>query len=397
MNRSVVTLCLAEALSLIGAFAFPALLPNFRAAWQLSNFEAGWIAGIFFLGYALFVPVLTSLTDRIDAKHIFVSGAAMTAVGIGGFALFAQGFWTAMLFRLLGGIGLAGIYMPGLKALVDRLEGPHQARAISFYTASFSLGTMLSFLFIGELGERVGWQNAFGLAALAAVLALFLAQSLPACVPKSAPETSGHLLDFRPIWRNRPAMGYVLGYASHMWELFVFRSWVVAFLVFAKGDDPLANTLTPTFVATLAALMAMGCSLLGADLALRFERRRICGWAMVLSGTFGLLFGQTACLPYWLAALAAVVYGGLIQLDSAALTTGAILLASPGRQGATAALHSLLGFAAAFFGPLAHGALLDLLGGGASTRSWWLAFAASGCVALMGPIALSWGRHRARG
>jgi hypothetical protein len=37
------------------------------------------------------------------------------------------------------------------------------------------------------------------------------------------------LLDFRPVVRNRTAMGYVLGYGAHCVELYGIRTWLVAF------------------------------------------------------------------------------------------------------------------------------------------------------------------------
>lgn len=60
---------------MVGVFGFPALLPTFLSEWRLSNTEAGWIAGIFFGAYALSVPILVSLTDRIDARRVYVGGA----------------------------------------------------------------------------------------------------------------------------------------------------------------------------------------------------------------------------------------------------------------------------------------------------------------------------------
>ena len=89
--------------------------------------------------------ILVSLTDWIDAKKIYITGALMTLLSCVGFALFVEGFWTAILFRTLGGIGLAGTYMPGLKALTDRLSGTSSIRATSFYTSSFGVGSALSF------------------------------------------------------------------------------------------------------------------------------------------------------------------------------------------------------------------------------------------------------------
>jgi MFS family permease len=81
------------------------------------------------------VPFLTALTDRIDAKRVYMAGALFAAASLMGFTLTAEGFWTAFAWRVLGGVGLAGTYMPGLKALVDRISGVRQTRWISYYTA----------------------------------------------------------------------------------------------------------------------------------------------------------------------------------------------------------------------------------------------------------------------
>ena len=53
-------------------------------------------------------------------------GTGLTALSHFGFALFADGFWSALFLRLLAGIGWAGTYMPGLKAIADPLEGTAQ-------------------------------------------------------------------------------------------------------------------------------------------------------------------------------------------------------------------------------------------------------------------------------
>lgn len=391
MNRPVLILCAAEGLTLIGVFAFPALLPTFQAEWGLSNAQAGWIAGVYFLGYALAVPTLSSLTDRVDARSVFLGGAVVCALAAGGFAWLAEGWASAMIFRFLGGVGLAGVYMPGLKALVDRERGAAQVRAMSYYTACFSLGTMLSFLLIGEVARHFGWRAAFVCAGLTALSGAGLAAAL-APVPPETMEAPGGLLDFRPVLRNRAAMGYILGYVCHMWELFTFRAWMVAFLAFAQSRGAGGVGWQPTTVATVCSAVAMAASLAGADLALRFDRRHLCTAAMLASGGMALSLGGCLVLPYGVTVIAAVLYTALVQLDSAALTTGAMLSADPARRGATVALHSLLGFSSAFFGPLAQGALLDGFGGSGQVRSWVIAFALMGLVGLLGPLALAWGR-----
>ncbi len=386
--RAVVCLCAAEALSMVGVFSFPALLPDFVAEWGLSNTEAGWISGSIFAGYTLAVPILTTLTDRVDAKRVYLAGALFAAISALGFTLTANGFWTALAWRTLGGVGLAGTYMPGLKALMDRVSGPRQPRWISFYTASFSLGTSGSFLVTGAIAGAFGWRAAFGLAAAAAATAfLLVAFGLPPVKP-IPPKHKSHPFDFAPVLRNRAAMGYVLGYSSHTWELFGARSWMVAYLAWVLASQPGAGGPSPTSIATIGSLIAMVSSVVGADIAARVGRRRLCIFAMLGSAALAAVIGFCYGLPYGAVAALMLLYNALIQADSAALTTGAVLAADPDRRGATLSVHSVLGFSAGFLGPLAFGIVLDAAGGANTGRAWGLAFASLGVAAALGPLAL---------
>lgn len=390
-TRLILIMCIAEVLGMAGVFAFPALLPRFLQDWGLTNTEAGWINGIYYAGYTLVVPVLASLTDRVDARRVYLASAAVAALAALGFALFADGFWTACVFRALGGLGLAGTYIPGLKVLVDRLHGTAQARAVAIYTATFGIGTSLSFFGAGELGARFGWRWAFAFAAASAVVALVLAGT--AIRPKSpesseAPDT--RLLDFRPVLRNRKAMSYVLAYAAHMWELFAMRSWMVVFLAFSMSLQPAEEGYwSPATVAALAALVAVGANVGGAELAIRFGRQRILRLIMWTSALFAFGFGFTAALPYPVVACLCVLYTMFVTADSGAIHTGAVLSAEPDRRGATMAIQSLLGFAIASVAPLVVGMVLDATGSGGNVKSWGAGFITMGVVVALGPIVLA--------
>jgi MFS family permease len=137
--RLTVVLCLAEVLGMAGTMTFPALLPAFFAQWGIGNVEAGWINGVFHGGYVAAVPVLVTLTDRVDPRRIYLFSTAISALALLGFALFADGMWSATLYRTIGGVGLAGTYMPGLRILSDNTAGPRQGRYLSFYTACYAL------------------------------------------------------------------------------------------------------------------------------------------------------------------------------------------------------------------------------------------------------------------
>ena len=92
----VINICVAEVLTMVGTWTFPALLPTFINDWNLNNTEAGWLAGIFLGGYAVSVPLLVSLTDRFDARLVYMGGSALAALSLVGFALFADGFWPVL-------------------------------------------------------------------------------------------------------------------------------------------------------------------------------------------------------------------------------------------------------------------------------------------------------------
>lgn len=392
-------LCLAEILGMAGTMAFPALLPVFSSQWALSATQAGWLNGIFQAGYVAAVPVLVTLTDRVDPRRVYLASTALAAVSLAGFALLADGFWTALAFRLAGGVALAGTYMPGLRILGDHVGGPRQSRYLSFYTASFALGSAGSVLLAGLAGEAWGWRTAFAASALATLAALAIVMRTVPAAPPGPRGPQGALLDFRPVLRNRPAMGYILAYAAHCWELFGFRAWIVAFLAFAaalEAGTGEAASVPPlvTALATGVLLLGMPASVLGNEAAMRWGRHRVLCTVMLLSAALACVVGFTAGLPLWAVAAVAALYGVTVNLDSASLTVGVVGAAGDARRGATMAVHSLLGFGAAFLGSVAFGAVLDAAGGGTSQAAWGLAFAAQGAVVALGPLALVWSARR---
>lgn len=391
-NRKLVAnLCLAEVLGMAGFATFPALLPTFIAEWQLTNTEAGWISGIYFAGYMGAVPVLVSLTDRMDPRRIYLVCTGLGAVSLLGYAVLADGFWSAFLLRCVGGVGLAGTYMPGLKTLSDNIEGPRQSRALSFYTSSFSIGTAASFVLAGEIAGRLGWRWAFGAAALGSLCALLVALwGMPQTAPKVVPGPRTRLLDFRPVLRSREAMGYVIAYGAHIWEMFGQRSWIVAFLGFSLSVQHSAADvwlLRATTVAALVNLVGVPASILGNELAVAFGRVRVITIIMMTSAAMSCIMGFLGWLPYTALVVVCLVYGLFVYADSAAITSGAVSAAPAGYRGATMAVHSALGFACGFLGPLLFGVALDF-GARDSSVAWGGAFASLGVVAALGPLAL---------
>lgn len=374
----VIAMCLAEVLGMCSFATFQALIPTFKSDWGLNNTEAGWISGIYFAGYVAAVPVLSSLTDRVDPKIVILISLALGGGASIAFAFFADGVWTALGLRALHGIGLAGTYMPGLKALSDHVEGPQQSRYVAVYTASFGIGAGTSYLLAGSIEPTFGWSWAFGINAIGAALAALLIIIVLPSQTSTDYAPDHHLLDFRPVLRNRAAMSYILAYCGHNWELFAFRSWAVAFLVFARSQNPDNSlSLDATVIAAALTLLGVPSSILGNELALRYGRRRIISAIMVVSVLLSLLIGAASNVSYGLVVGMCLLFGALLTGDSGAITAGTVAAATAKERGATLAMHAMIGFIGGIFGPLCVGVVLDAAGG-ASVFAWSLAIAVMG-------------------
>ena len=386
-TQFVFFICLAEALSMTGTMYFPALLPSFQGEWGLTNTEAGWISGVFFAGYAISSPVFVGITDRVDTRRIYLPCAILASLSMVFFGWLAEGLWTAAAFRLLAGIGLAGTYMPGLKALSDNITGPKQSRYIVFYTSTYGVGTALSVYFAGLLEPLLGWRWGAELLALGPVGAFLILSAIVSPRKPIGSEAGLHFSrsDLKIVLGNRPAVGYILGYGAHCWELFGYRSWLVAFLVFSLSLQPdLAFPLSPQNVAMMILLIGVPASILGNEGAMMWGRRRAITIYMVGSGILGCIIGFTAELNFYLVVALAFLYGMTVLLDSGTLTAGLVAESLQHQRGLTLAVYSFTGFGMAFLAPLAFGAVLDIAGQG--IVAWGLAFATMGLGCMSGVL-----------
>jgi len=386
-TRLVALVCAAQVFVQIGAFFWPALLPTMIPLWGLTNSEAGWITAAFYGAYLVAVPVLVTLTDRIDAKRVYLFGVACTVAGHLLFGLYAEGFWSAVTMRALTGIGWAGTYMTGVKLLFDQVDATLMSRAVAGHAASVGISGALSFACADLLANAYGWQSAFVVAALSAGLAWMLVAFAVPPAKRPAPRAGGAgLFDFRPVLRNRSAMAYALAYCVHTLEMNALRGWGVAFLGYVAVTTGAGEAwLTPALVVTALGLIGTAASVLGNEAAIRLGRRKLIALAMTTSILVGGSIGFVGTISYPVAVALLLFYGLIVWLDSSSLTAGAAGTAEPSRRGATLAVHSMLGYAGGFVGPLMIGYILDL-SGGMSRPAWGMAFLA---VAVLMALALA--------
>jgi len=367
---------------------------HLMSPWGLSAAEAGLMASAFSFGYMVAVPVLTALTDRIDARNILLVGSLALSLAILAFGLLADGLWTATLIWALAGAGFAGAYMPGLKALTDRLPPGDASRSITLYTSSFSFGVGLSFLVCQLVADRFGWRWAFLASGLGPLLMIAVCLAM---APASPVPVKRQLLDFRPVIRNRTAMGYVLGYGAHCFELYGIRTWLVAFWSFVAARQGGAAVFGPIVVSVVFSLLSMPASIVGNEAALRFGRHRALTVMMIASAAVAVAIGLSVQASPVLLLILLFLYALTVPSDSGALTSGMAMSAAPALMGATMAMHTTVGFGLSALGSWGAGIVLDIAGG-PDTGSGWLAVFCllAGSIAL-GPVALWWSRRAGGG
>jgi MFS family permease len=391
-NRSLVTaMCLGQVGNLLPHVAVPAVMPqHLMPLWSLSGSQAGMMASAFAFGYMLAVPVLTTLTDRIDARGILLVGSMVTALATLAFGWLADGLWSATAIWGLAGMGFAGAYMPGLKALTDRLPPGDVSRSVTLYTSSFSFGVGISFLVSQVVADQLGWRAAFLITGLGPSIMIVTCLLME---PKKPTPSTRKLLDFGPVLKNRPAMGYVLGYGVHCFELYGIRTWVVAFWAFVMSRNPDAFPFGPVAVSVAFAILAMPASILGNEAALRFGRHRALNVLMVASAAVAVGIGVSVQASPALLLVLLLLYGLTVPADSGALTSGMAMSAEQTHRGATMAMHSTVGFGLSAVGAWAAGVVLDVAGGPAEASAWTAMFMLLAAAILLGPVALWWSRR----
>lgn len=393
----VFAMCAGQVGNLLPHVVVPAVMVgHLIPLWGLSNAQAGLLAASYAAGYMLAVPVLASLTDRIDARVLLGVGSLASSAATLAFGWLAQGLFSAMLLWALAGVGFAGAYMPGLRALTDRLDPGDASRSVTFYTSSYSLGVGMSFLVSQLVAETLGWRWSFTLTGLGPLVMVAAAARMRPVPPPPRPP-GARLLDFRPVLRNRTAMGYILGYAAHCFELYGMRTWIVAFWTFVAARHGGQALLEPITVSVLVTLLAMPASILGNECAIRYGRHRAITVIQVLSAATALAIGLMAGGPPGLLLALVLVYAVTVPADSGSLTAGMSASADPRFKGATLAMHSMAGFGLSALAGWLVGVALDAFGGSASPGGWLAAFAVLGAGVLAGPLALRWSRARPPG
>ncbi|HEX5831963.1 MAG TPA: MFS transporter [Gemmatimonadaceae bacterium] len=317
--RALALLAVAELLGMSLWFAASAVSAQYRALWQLSASEAGWLTTIVNLGFVAgtAASALLNLADIVPARRLFalsaVAGAAANAL-----LLTADGLGSALVWRFLTGVSLAGVYPPAMK-MISTWFRARRGLAVGTIVGALTVGKALPYLVHAVPGAGINpvvLTTSAG-ALLAAALAWFGYRDGPYPFPPR-PFSWGLVGEVvrQPRWRL--ATG---GYLGHMFELYPAWTWLPVFIAASVATrDPgagAAGESTASAVAFAAlAVGGIGC-VWGGLAADRRGREWLVTIAMAASGACALVIGLTFGASLWLLVPIALAWGFFVVADSA--------------------------------------------------------------------------------
>ena len=393
MPKILFLTCFIQMISMVGFAIWPIYLIDLQLQWNLSNSEAGWVSGAFYIGYVVATPFLVSLTDTFDARKLYSISCIIGSAGLLFFSLFATNAINASIFWSLVGVGLAGTYMPGLQILNSRLNKVSREKYVAVYTSFFGLGVAFSFSFFGILKNyNVTWENSFLIASLILFicsfpLLIFSGKEIEERQTKPYLGIIKVLISIFRTFSNKQASPFILGYGGHTYELFGFRSWTFPCIIFLSNHFNVS--VSDAFIANSIGLMGflgIFASIYGAKYCIGKNRAQVVSNMGMLCFVGSILTAISFWFSFWLALLMLFVYNALIILDSGSLTTGTVVNGDAHDRGVRLALHSMVGFLGGAIGGPVVGFVLDNFGGQTSHLAWFLSFLCLGLGSLVSAL-----------
>ncbi len=377
---------------------YSGVLPLVKDAWGMSAAQAGLIQSAWHGSYLVSLFVAGRLSERYGAKAVFLGMNYAACASALLFAVFADGFWSALILYGLTALCSGGSYTPGLTLIAERFEPMRRGRAMGFYLAAASTGYALALFGAGAISPAFGWRAALIGAALAtlvgAVIARWVLRATPNLVSPPTPELAGQS-SLLAVWRNRPARLAILAYAFHCYELLGMWAWLPAYLAMAVAHDRALSAGAVGFgvaLAGLAHLVGTLGSMSGGTLSDRYGRTAVMLGMGLTSLAISLVFGWLIAAPLWLLTIIAILYNITAIGDSSVYSTALTELVPHRLIGPAYAVRSVFGFGMGAIAPWVFGLVLDFgtpSGGEPGRLAWVLAWTSLAVGAVLGPW-MSW-------
>lgn len=341
-RRQLILAVLVQILVLSVWFSTAAVVPSLAAEWRISSGATGWLTTAVQVGFvvgALGAAAL-NLPDRFRLPWLMAGASALAAASTAAIPAFADGLASAIGFRLITGVALAGAYPVATKLVVSWFA---EARplAMGLLLAALTLGSALPHLVnaFADLPWRAVLVVTSGLALIGAAISLFLVEG-----PLTTSRSELHPRYLLRMFSEPDQRRINFGYFGHMWELYALWTWLPSFLAATAAFADVGSTERELMsFAAIGLAGAAGCVAAGL-----FTRRHqpldLARMALLLSGlccaVTPLVFGA----PTIVLILVLVLWGAAVIADSPMFSTALSNVADKRYVGTALTCQMAIGF-----------------------------------------------------
>ena len=276
-------------------------MPVIEDEWGLTSSQSGIIIAFFHVGYVGAIIFYSLLIDKYNPKYFIVMGAFIAGLSGVAFAIFAEGFWLTLLLRMISGVGIAGIYVPGLRILTDIFPIQKRGEALGIYVGSLVVGSGFSLLVSGLLIEYIGWQGVIFITSCLSIIASMLMVYIKIPARKSG----GKLLKvqwnvMKKVLKKKNLLVNA-SYAGHSWELYAMWAWIGPFLVYYYGVQGLEQIEAIRYGNITGALVIMVggiATYVGGKLSDQFGHIKVANFFLIISISCSLMIGWLDFIPF---------------------------------------------------------------------------------------------------
>jgi MFS family permease len=352
-------LAAVELLAMALWFSASAVTPALRTAWSLSDGAAAWLTVSVQVGFVIGAlgSAVLNLSERASPRWLMaicaVVGAMcneLVAATPDRYARTGEGLAAVLLFRMLTGVMLAGVYPVGMKVLATWFVRG-RGLAIGVLVGALTVGSasphLINALPLDEwshshLGGLAAWRVVMRAASASAVVAAVIAAVFVRTGPNLPAATKFDWSYFLRVWTQPALRRANFGYLGHMFELYAMWTWAPQLLLASYEAAHWSTSAARLAGFATVAIGGLGCVLAG----LAADRAGRC-WttiaSLVASGGCALVAGSLIDQPAVLTAVC-LAWGFAVVADSAQFSAAISELCDPRFVGTALTIQTCAGF-----------------------------------------------------